>query len=114
VANDSSAVIGDPRLPSQNGLSLPVYNGTNFGSGLNTIRAVFIDFVMRYGKLASNSAAIDRADNNDVPADDILGNTRNGTADIGAFEASAAAPPTEPPARSSHTVLSWLLLLLGD
>jgi len=114
VADDNSAVIGDPRLPSQNGLSLPVYNGTNFGSALNTIRAVFIDFVMRYGKLASNSAAINRADNNDVPIDDILGNTRNGTADIGAFEASAAAPPTEPPARSSHTVLSWLLLLLGD
>jgi len=114
VADDTNAVIGDPRLPSQNGLSLPIYNGTSFGSGLSTIRAVFIDFVMRYGKPANTSAALGRADINDMPADDILGNTRNGTADIGAFEVGTEVPPSEPPINGGNTVLSWLLLLLGD
>jgi len=114
VADDNSAVVGDPRLPSQNSLSLPVYTGTSFSNGLNTIRAVFIDFVMRYGKPASNSAAIDRADNNDVPGVDILGNAREGIADIGAFEVETSAPPAEPPGQSGDTILSWLLLLLGD
>jgi len=115
VADDNNAVMGNPRLPSQNGLSLPTFNGTDFGQGLNSVRAVFVDLVMRYGRPANNSAARNRADNSDTPADDILGNTRDGSADIGAFEIGGTVnPPAEPPPPNNNTVLTWLLLLLAD
>jgi hypothetical protein len=67
-----------PRLPSQRGLVLPTYNGTNFQGGFNSIREVFVGFATLYGKPAGNSSAIDSADPSDVPVDDILGANRTG------------------------------------
>jgi len=112
LADDTNPIFGDPRLPSQSGLVLPVYNGTSFQGGLNTIREVFVDFANRYGKPAGNSMAIDRASRNDMPADDILGMPRGDAPDIGAFEVEA--PAIEPPQPRSNNLLTWLLLLLED
>lgn len=112
VADDANAIIGNPRLSSQSGLTLPTYSGTLFDGGFNSIRAVFVDLITRYGTPASNSAAINRASLTNPPNDDILGARRGGLLDIGAVE--VGAPVTPPPNSGNMTVLSWLLLLLDD
>lgn len=112
VAQDASAVFGDPRLPSQTGLVLPTWNGTQFAGGLSSIRAVFENLAIRYGKPAANSAALDRASTANVPLDDLLGATRGSAPDIGAFEQGAQAPGPTPTPNRSETGLPWLLLLL--
>jgi len=110
VADDANAQIGDPKLPSQAGLNLPVFDGSGFNGGFSTIRQVFEDFANRYGKPAADSIALDRASDNNVPVDDLLGRRRGSNPDIGAFERNAE-PPVEPPG-SPKTILSWLLLLI--
>jgi len=113
LSHDSNPVFGDPRLPTQSGLVLPIYNGSNFGSGLNTIRDVFVDFAIRYGKPASNSAAINQAYTSDAPADDILGALRGSSPDIGAFEVGGSI--TGGPGLPRNTnALPWLMLLLDE
>lgn len=112
IAADSNAKIGDPKLASQAGLVLPVYNGSSFSGGFTTIRQVFLDLANRYGKPAAGSIAINQASAGNIPADDLLGATRTSNADIGAIEVGAQ-PPTEPPTPGvAKAVLSWLMLLL--
>ena len=116
VSQDASALIGNPLLPNQNNVVLPVWNGTAFGGGAATIRDVFMDLAERYGKPAANSIVIDRADASDVPVDDIRGAVRGSNPDVGAFERSPSGPPPPPPRPprpgGERPAMSWLLLLL--
>ena len=114
IDDDLNAVIADPGLPAQNGLVLPVYNGSQFGGGLSTIRQVLVDLANRFGKPAAGSAAIDHASNIAKPADDLLGASRGSAPDIGAIEVGGTGnpDPPEPPKPGKNTILSWLMLLL--
>jgi len=113
IGDDSAAIIGNPFLPNQSGLGLPVYNGRNFGGGLGTIRSVFVDLANRYGRPATGSAAINAANSSNAPIDDLLGAVRGVNADIGAVEVGSPAPPPPTPSMPrTNVVLSWLLLLL--
>ncbi len=47
---------------------------------------LFVAFVMLYGTTDQTSAGIDQANPAFMPADDILGNQRDATPDIGAYE----------------------------
>ncbi len=111
IGNDSSPIIGDPSLPDQNGLVLPVYNGTSFGGGFNTIRDAFVGLANRYGRPGAASVAINAANTVAMPSDDLLGATRGPNPDLGAIEVSSVTPPP-PPRPRKNVVLSWLLLLL--
>lgn len=109
IGDDSNPIIGNPLLPSNSGLMLPVYNGDTFGGGFDTIRSAFVDLANRYGRPATGSAAINAANSADVPSDDLLGALRGANADLGAIEVGAALPPSGP---RKNAVLAWLLLLL--
>ena len=112
IADDLNAKIGNPLLPSQNGLVLPTYNGTNFGGGFSTIREVFTDFANRYGRPGPGSVVIDQASVANLPSDDLLGSPRGSNADIGAIEVDAEPPIDPAPPRTGSVILTWLMLLL--
>jgi hypothetical protein len=112
IGDDNNAKIGNPLLPSQAGIVLPVYNGSNFAGGFSNIRQVFVDLANRYGKPAQGSIAIDQASSTSVPSDDLLGAPRTSNADIGAIEVGAQAPTQPPKPGMGKAVMSWLILLL--
>jgi hypothetical protein len=93
VADDVSAVIGDPLLADSSAAVLPRFlsSGAGFADGSATIREVFENLVTLYGTPASGSAAFDAADPTQMPSDDILGNDRapGGAPDIGAVEVAS-------------------------
>lgn len=92
--DDSSAVVGDPLLGSQAGLVLPRWNpGTGqFLSGNTTIRDEFLRLVAAYGTPGPGSAALDAANVAHAPGDDILGNARDATTDLGALDTDGSVP----------------------
>lgn len=112
IEDDNNAKIGNPRLPLQTGIVLPVYNGNSFGGDFGTIRQVFVDLASRYGKPAVGSIAINQASSTNVPSDDLLGAPRSSNADIGAIEVGAQLPIEPPRPRVGKVVLAWLMLLL--
>ncbi|WP_052592562.1 T9SS type A sorting domain-containing protein [Aureispira sp. CCB-QB1] len=87
--DDANAILMNPLLGGQNNLVLPYFNSnTNqFNDGSTTIRGAFERLVDNYGTPSAGSPAIDAANSNQAPSDDILGNTRT-TPDIGAVEHS--------------------------
>jgi fibronectin type 3 domain-containing protein len=104
--SDAEKVIGDPQLP------LPVLpddfifprwdnNQKSFLSGNTTIRQEFVRLANTFGVIPSDSSAIDQANPNYAPVDDILGRSRatGGSApDLGAFEYGATYSDITPPA----------------
>ena len=97
--NDNSRTVGDPELGIQNNLITPVWNQNNgvFTDGSLTIRDVFENLVNLYGIPGKMSMAIDNADPLNVPAEDILGNSRIGELpDIGAVETGGNTQAPQP------------------
>ncbi len=90
--DDARRVIGDPKLPPQDGLVLPRWTGTRFRSGNLTIREEFERLVMLYGAPGPSSAVIGRADPVQAPRDDILGRPRDAAPDLGCFEVDDEPP----------------------
>ncbi|GJM09233.1 MAG: hypothetical protein DHS20C11_15090 [Lysobacteraceae bacterium] len=86
VADDSNAVLGDPMLPSTAGVVAPTFNGTTFADGSSTIREVFMNLVTSYGTPTPGSSLIDAADPGSAAYEDILGQARGPSPDIGAVE----------------------------
>jgi hypothetical protein len=86
--SDANRIVGDPELPLQAGLVIPRWNPTagEFADGSATIREAFEQLVMSYGRPNPESAGVDRALPAQSPAEDILGNARGASPDIGAFE----------------------------
>jgi len=81
--------VADPKIADNSGITIPRWNeaASQFNDGSSTIRQVFEKLVEQYGKLPSDSPAIDAAEPNHMAQDDILGKKRSGTSpDIGAFE----------------------------
>jgi len=100
-SNDTAGLTANPELASQNGILLPLWNSqTNrFNDGSSSIRQAFEKLVNLYG--TPGVAVRDLANPSFSPADDILGRTRSGLPDIGAFELSSSTPinPPSPPAQ---------------
>lgn len=90
VDDDANRIIGDPLLGDQSEMSLPrwVPEDGEFKGGFKTIREVFKTLVKDYGTPRGGSPAIDAADPDHMPDEDILGNKRTfGSApDVGAVE----------------------------
>ena len=89
--DDASRVVADPGLPDLNGLVLPRYSGGSFLSGNTTIREEFERLARAYAT-PGTAAVVDQASATNAPADDLLGNTRDGRPDIGALEVGADDP----------------------
>lgn len=88
ISGDTSRVEADPRL-SELALTTPQWVGAlgQFNGGATRIRDAFVALVERHGRPAAGSALIDAATvAGQSPTDDILGRTRSGTADLGAYE----------------------------
>jgi uncharacterized protein (DUF433 family) len=85
--DDRERIVAAPLLPDQSGLVLPRWDGSalHFADGSSTIRQVFVRLVRLYGRPDSDSPAIDAADPDQAPAEDILGTIRS-TPDVGALE----------------------------
>jgi hypothetical protein len=87
LVDDRHRIIGQPYLnENYTDLVLPYWTGTSINGGSTSIREEFIRLVNLYGAIPPNSAAVNKADPSYAPTDDILGRTRSGTPDLGAFE----------------------------
>lgn len=89
--DDPEGIIGHPGLSSLANLTLPRWDPTAaaFGDGSSTIREAFVRLVEQYGVPSSASLGVDAAADLFAPLDDILGNPRGGSPDVGAFEFSS-------------------------
>ena len=85
--DDVNAILGNPMLNYSPNITLPRWDPVTslFADGSSTISQTFMNLVNFHGQLGANSIAIDSADVNDSPIEDILGNTRSNP-DIGAVE----------------------------
>ncbi len=96
IAADANAITGNPMLPGQAGITLPVWSGTQFGGGFSSIRAVFLHFANTYATPSAGGAGVNRATLSGAPGTDILGNPRGAQPDLGAVELVDSDPPTDP------------------
>jgi hypothetical protein len=86
--DDAQRIVANPLFPNQSGIIPPRWNlatGT-FADGSTTIRQAFERLVNSYGVPAEGSPVIDATDPGQSPSEDILGNIRDDTPDLGAFE----------------------------
>lgn len=86
---DPKKLIADPRIDNLlENVTLPRWDPAkgSFLSDRKSIREEFERLVRRYAAPASGSPVIGAADAANMPADDILGNPRNRSPDIGCFE----------------------------
>jgi hypothetical protein len=88
IGDDPEAIIANPSLGGQAGLVIPRWNpaANQFVDGSTTLRQVFERLVDLYGVPAAGSDELGIADPSQSPADDILGNLRDATPNLGAFE----------------------------
>jgi hypothetical protein len=87
ISDDADAIITDPGLGDLSGVVLPRWEPGNrrFAGGSTTICDAFDNLVQGYGTPAALQI-IDKAEAGPAPDDDILGNIRGGSPDIGAVE----------------------------
>ena len=111
MQDDAHHLVANPMLnTNQNGLIIPRWNGSAFPSGSSTIRQEFVRLVEEYGRIPANSPAVGKANSAFAPADDILGHSRGGTADLGAYEAGPIQLPPPP----TGDYLIYLPIVRGD
>jgi hypothetical protein len=87
--HDPKKIVANPRFDDlSEEVTLPRWNPQKecFASGRNSIRQEFERLVRRYAALVPGSAALGAADPANMPADDILGNPRKHSPDIGCLE----------------------------
>ena len=86
--DDTNRLVADPGLPDQTSVVLPRWdpNAGAFLSGNATVRQEFERLVNGYGVLPAGSPASDAADPTQSPFEDILGQPRGASPDLGAFE----------------------------
>ena len=89
-SDDAAAVLGDPLLGSQAALVVPHYDSDTgtFADGSDSIREAFVRLATLYGTPAGGSVVLDAADSAQSPADDLLGQPRTDSPDLGAIELS--------------------------
>ena len=115
LVDDVNRQIANPMLnTNQNGLVLARWNGSAFPSGNSTIRQEFVRLVEQYGRIPTNSPAVGQANLTFAPVEDILGNGRGSTADLGAYEANASAPPPPPPPPAGDIKTYLPLVIKGN
>lgn len=87
--DDPGALMSDPRLNyDHTRLSGVIWDGAGFSGETRRVRDEFVRLVETYAVLPAGSPAIDAADPEFSPTDDILGRTRDPSPDMGAFESS--------------------------
>lgn len=87
LLDDAGRILADPLLNTdQSEVVLPRWTGAAFLSGNLTIREEFVRLVMLYGQIPAGSPAVDQANAEFAPADDILGHIRSSMPDLGAHE----------------------------
>jgi hypothetical protein len=86
LSDDAAQIIANPNLADPAALEPPRWDSSTqrFNGGYSSTCEAFIDLAQTYG--APGSAAIDQADAEQSAYDDLLGNTRGDTPDIGAVE----------------------------
>jgi len=92
VDDDGSAIVEDPLLPADHSdLVLPRWDPDTgeFADGSSSIAEAHRRLVDLFGTPDGSSPAIDAADPSQMPADDILGHTRDDNPDVGAVEHGA-------------------------
>jgi hypothetical protein len=99
--SDAHRIVEDPLLETDHGsIVLPEWDASSgrFVSGSATVREEFVRLVDLYGSIPETSPAVDAADPAHMPADDILGRTRDSSPDVGAYEFVDHVPePVESP-----------------
>lgn len=94
LEHDPRRIVADPLLnPDHANVILPRWTGSSFLCGTTTIRDEFVRLAQTYGRIPPESAAIDLADGNYAPPDDILRQPRTALPDIGAYEAGGEVAP---------------------
>ena len=93
--DDPAGVFADPKLPNPKAMTISRWDpeAAQFLSGETTIEGEFRRLVEAYAKLPDGSAAIDAANPDRMPAEDILGRRWVGTPDIGAYQTEVASAP---------------------
>ena len=87
MKDDDRRIVADPQLETDHqNIILPRWNGSSFISGKATIREEFERLVEQYGKIPAGSPAFGQADPAQAPSDDILGQVRGSTPNLGAYE----------------------------
>jgi hypothetical protein len=112
--DDPARLVIDPQLRAPAAIALPRWREgeARFADGSTTIRQAFERLVAIYAALPAASPVIDRADPAHAPADDILGKTRSGAPDIGAYERFSSGDGTEPEPPARRGIAPTYLLLL--
>jgi len=85
--DDVHRIIADPLLATdQSDIIPPFWTGNTFLSGSRSIREEVVRLVRAYGETSIFSFARNNANPAYAPQDDILGRTRDGQPDVGAYE----------------------------
>lgn len=90
IADDANAVVADPLLANPASVVAPTWDGSGFADGSGSIREAFERLVRDWAIPAAGSPLIDAADPATAAVEDILGQTRGASPDLGALETNPA------------------------